>query len=101
MLNLTINSLLVKTKSHQKVGDLSSSSPNSQLKSNGTTLTSNGKPIQSILRRSETPPSTRSNNLRQTSIESNHSTREKSIEKLIKQTSSTSRPLMFNNKLFF
>jgi hypothetical protein len=79
------------------VGDSSSSSPSSQQKSNGTLLTSNGKPIQSILRRSETPPSTRSTNLRQTSIESNHSTRETSIEKLLKQTSSTSRPLMFNN----
>lgn len=78
------------------VGD-SSSSPNTQIKSSPTALTSNGKPIQSILRRSETPPSTRSNNLRQTSIESNHSTRETSIEKLLKQTSSTSRPLMFNN----
>lgn len=79
------------------VGDSSSSSPSTQVKSNGAPLTSNGKPIQSILRRSETPPSTRSNNLRQTSIESNHSARETSIEKLLKQTSSTSRPLMFNN----
>ncbi|RNA11090.1 hypothetical protein BpHYR1_054377 [Brachionus plicatilis] len=56
---------------------------------------SNGKPIQSILRRSETPPSSK-NNCRQQSVESNDSTRETSIEKLMR-TTSTSRPLMFNN----
>lgn len=56
---------------------------------------SNGKPIQSILRRSETPPSSK-NNYRQQSVESNESTRETSIEKLMR-TTSTSRPLMFNN----
>lgn len=63
--------------------------------SKGPTL-SNGKPIQSILRRSETPPSTK-HSIRQPSIESTESTRETSIEKLLKSTSSTSRPLMFNN----
>lgn len=56
---------------------------------------SNGKPIQSILRRSETPPSSKSN-YRQQSVESNESIRETSIEKLMR-TTSTSRPLMFNN----
>ena len=55
------------------------------------------KPLTSILRRSETPPSTK-NQIRQTSIESNESNkeRESSIEKRLKITSSTSRPLMFN-----
>lgn len=56
------------------------------------------KPIQSILRRSETPPNTKQ---RQVSIESNPSIRdferESSIEKRLRITSSTSRPLMFNN----
>ncbi|CAF0782220.1 unnamed protein product [Brachionus calyciflorus] len=56
---------------------------------------SNGKPIQSILRRSETPPTSK-NTHRQQSVESNESTRETSIEKLLR-TTSTSRPLMFNN----
>lgn len=59
--------------------------------------TASGKPIQSILRRSETPPSTKNTNtLRQTSIDSTESARETSIEKLLR-TTSTSRPLMFNN----
>jgi hypothetical protein len=61
---------------------------------NSPILTSNGKPIQSILRRSETPPA---NKGRQVSIESNDTTRETSIEKLLKSSTSTSRPLMFNN----
>ena len=62
------------------------------------------KPIQSILRRSETPPNIKvptSNTIRQTSIESTESSkdrdRESSIEKKLRITSSTSRPLMFNN----
>ena len=62
------------------------------------------KPIQSILRRSETPPNTKipaSTSFRQASIESTESSkerdRESSIEKKLRMTSSTSRPLMFNN----
>lgn len=63
--------------------------------SNTPILTSSGKPIQSILRRSETPPNTK---LRQTSIESNESSaRETSIEKILQAKTSTSRPLMFNS----
>jgi hypothetical protein len=78
-------------------------SPSSQLKSsnsvtsninNNNLLTPSGRPIQSILRRSETPTKS---SLRQPSIESHDSTRETSIEKLLKSSSSTSRPLMFNN----
>lgn len=75
-------------------------------------LTPSGRPIQSILRRSETPPTTKAN-LRQTSLDSAESSvsavlmgggsnagigagvRETSIEKLLKSTS-TSRPLIFN-----
>ena len=77
-------------------------SPSNQLKSsnsvtsniNNNLLTPSGRPIQSILRRSETPTKS---SLRQPSIESHDSTRETSIEKLLKSSSSTSRPLMFNN----
>lgn len=71
-------------------------------------LTPSGRPIQSILRRSETPPTTKAN-LRQTSLDSAESSvsalgghgaaaavRETSIEKLLKSTS-TSRPLIFNS----
>ena len=83
------------------------SASTSFLSSNTTNLTPN-KPIQSILRRSETPPSTKmptstsvSNamSFRQASIESTESSRdrESSIEKKLRITSSTSRPLMFNN----
>jgi hypothetical protein len=60
-------------------------------------LTSSGKPIQSILRRSETPPNNKLS-VRQTSIESNGSARETSIEKILQSKTSTSRPLMFNEK---
>jgi hypothetical protein len=91
------------------------SSNNSQIKSS-TSITNNitnsstnnytsnsylsptlNKPLQSILRRSETPPSSKINLRQQNSIESNESNqRETSIEKMLRSTS-TSRPLMFNN----
>lgn len=73
------------------------STSNNQKSKNATLFTASGKPIQSILRRSETPPNTKVASMRQTSVESNESARETSIEKLLKTTSSTSRPLMFNN----
>ena len=68
-------------------------------------LNSSGKPLQSILRRSETPPnasragskSLMQQHQRQTSLDSNESARDTSIEKLLKSTTSTSRPLMFNS----
>ena len=61
---------------------------------NNPILTSSGRPIQSILRRSETPPTSKN---RQTSIDSTDSNRETSIEKILKSTTSTSRPLIFNS----
>jgi hypothetical protein len=62
--------------------------------------TASNKPITSILRRSETPPSSKTTSLRQASVESTESNsrdRESSIEKRLRISSSTSRPLMFSN----
>jgi hypothetical protein len=78
------------------------STSTSYLPSNTNTNLPPNKPIQSILRRSETPPNTKippSTSFRQASIESTESSkerdRESSIEKKLRMTSSTSRPLMF------
>jgi hypothetical protein len=60
-------------------------------------VNSSGKPIQSILRRSETPPASKTSLRQQTSLDSHKSYREESIEKILNATSSTSRPLMFKN----
>ena len=60
-------------------------------------LNSAGKPLQSILRRSETPPVSKTTLRQQTSIDSHRSYREESIEKILNASSSTSRPLMFKN----
>lgn len=74
------------------------SSPSSSSSTNamtGATLSpaiAHSKPIQSILRRSETPPNTKHLNFKQTSIDSNDS----NLDKLLKSSTSTSRPLMFN-----
>jgi hypothetical protein len=66
------------------------------------TLPQTVKPIHSILRRSETPPVLKAAVVvRQTSIESTESSRDReretSLEKKLRISSSTSRPLMFNN----
>jgi hypothetical protein len=52
----------------------------------------NTRPIQSILRRSETPPNVKSNFRQQLSVESSDS----NMDRLLKSSTSTSRPLMFN-----
>lgn len=89
----------------------SNNNNNNNNSSKSTMLTASGRPIQSILRRSETPPTTKSTmsgaigsvagpgagSLRQTSLDlAEQSARETSIEKLLK-TTSTSRPLIFNS----
>lgn len=77
--------------------NITNSSTQSTYSSNNYLSPTLNKPLQSILRRSETPPSSKINLRQQNSIESNESNqRETSIEKMLRSTS-TSRPLMFNN----
>jgi hypothetical protein len=69
------------------------------IESNNGNLKPTNKQIQSILRRSETPPKL-GNSLslkQQHSIDSNDSSSNSNIEKLLKSSTSTSRPLMFNS----
>jgi hypothetical protein len=54
--------------------------------------TASSRPIQSILRRSETPPNIKGNLRQQLSVESSDS----NMDRLLRSTTSTSRPLMFN-----
>jgi hypothetical protein len=82
-------------------GTIQKSNSNNSVTTPAPVLTASGRPIQSILRRSETPPNTKTALRQQTSIDSTESSgsnlRETSIDRLMKSSTSTSRPLMFKN----
>ncbi len=86
-----------ESSANQITGNNMNSSSSNINNQNTPIFTSSGKPIQSILRRSETPPNNKLS-VRQTSVESTGSHREASIEKILQSKTSTSRPLMFNEK---
>jgi hypothetical protein len=91
------NNSQIKSSSSVTNNITSSLTTGSNYASNNYLSPTLNKPLQSILRRSETPPSSKVNLRQQNSIESNESNqRETSIEKMLRSTS-TSRPLMFNN----